>query len=53
MIKKVKTRSQNFFFFFYVKERLGQIMTLRNWEERTTPKGTKLERKNKHTHCAL
>jgi hypothetical protein len=51
MIKKVKTRSQNFF--FYVKERLGQIMTLRNWEERTTPKGTKLERKNKHTDCAL
>jgi hypothetical protein len=51
MIKKVKTRSKNFF--FYINERLGQIMTLRNWEERTTPKGTKLERRNKHTHCAL
>jgi hypothetical protein len=51
MIKKVRTRSQNFS--FDVKERLGQIRTLQNWEERTAPKGTKVERKNKHTHCAL
>jgi hypothetical protein len=48
MIKKVKTRSQNFS--FYVKERLGQIMTLRNWEERTPPKRDKT-RKEKQTQA--